>query len=63
MNYLFIDEIDLMGVPSTLIAPTIWGAIRGLETISQLIYYAEDGSTVIFLVYFVSSMKLVFFSS
>lgn len=40
-------EIDLMGVPSTLIAPTIWGAIRGLETISQLIYYAEDGSTLI----------------
>lgn len=41
------DEIKINSSGGTLLAPSIWGILRGLETFSQLVALDEDGSTVI----------------
>ena len=40
----FIDDLSVSGDSSKLSAKSIWGILRGLETFSQLIYEAADGS-------------------
>jgi len=43
------DEIIINNSSGLLLASSIWGILRGLETFSQLVYLETDGSTVIFL--------------
>jgi hypothetical protein len=42
MNEAYLLNIPLSGV-ATLTAPTVWGALRGLETFAQLVRYDWDG--------------------
>ena len=42
--YAFVDFLTISSSGAQLSAPAIWGALRGLETFSQLIYYSTDGN-------------------
>ncbi len=40
---MFSDDLEVKRTGASIIAREVWGALRGLETFSQLIYRDEHG--------------------
>jgi hypothetical protein len=43
------DELKVSTYQATIKAKSVWGAIRGLETFSQLTFFTNDNLATIFL--------------
>lgn len=43
----FLDQIDIKETETTLESSSIWGMLRGLESLSQLLHISPDARSVI----------------